>query len=201
MKISRAIIGATLLTASAVYAATRPAPSQDVVKVAGDSHTVIFENDQVRVLAVHFKPGQTAPMHSQNHLAGRQSDRTQPQSRHRGLERRCHPRRRKRRHLRLPASPDRAKNSRRQVVGRFNEHSKTKFVILRPAQCAGRRTSTINRTRTHPIVILRPSSSDKLRMTRFVFVDEKKSLAGECELTAKDSCAAGRADFLLTTSY
>ncbi|HET7108977.1 MAG TPA: hypothetical protein VFI38_19340 [Candidatus Acidoferrum sp.] len=64
MKLSRAIIGATLLTASAVYAATRPAPSQDVVKVAGDTHTVIFENDQVRVLAVHFKPGQTAPMHS-----------------------------------------------------------------------------------------------------------------------------------------
>ena len=30
----------------------------------GDSHTVIFENDQVRVLAVHFKPGQVAPMHS-----------------------------------------------------------------------------------------------------------------------------------------
>jgi len=64
MKISRAILGATLLTASAVYAATRPAPSQDVIKVAGDSHTVIFENDQVRVLAVHFKPGQVAPMHS-----------------------------------------------------------------------------------------------------------------------------------------
>jgi beta-alanine degradation protein BauB len=64
MKISRAILGATLLTASAVYAATRPAPSQDVVKVAGDSHTVIFENDQVRVLAVHFKPGQVAPRHS-----------------------------------------------------------------------------------------------------------------------------------------
>jgi len=64
MKISRAILGATLLTASAVYAATRPAPSQDVIKVAGDSHTVIFENDQVRVLAVHFKPGQLAPMHS-----------------------------------------------------------------------------------------------------------------------------------------
>src|ERR1700686_3187819 len=64
MKISRATLGATLLTASAVYAATRPSPSQDVVKVAGDSHTVIFENDQVRVLAVHFKPGQVAPMHS-----------------------------------------------------------------------------------------------------------------------------------------
>ena len=64
MKISRAIIAATLLTASAVYAATRPAPSQDVTKVAGDSHTVIFENEHVRVLAVHFKPGQVAPMHS-----------------------------------------------------------------------------------------------------------------------------------------
>jgi quercetin dioxygenase-like cupin family protein len=64
MKISRAILGAMLLTASAVYAATRPAPAQDVIKVAGDSHTVIFENDQVRVLAVRFKPGQVAPMHS-----------------------------------------------------------------------------------------------------------------------------------------
>ena len=64
MNISRAIIGASLLTASAVYAAKRPAPSQDVVKVAGDSHTVIFENEHVRVLAVRFKPGQVAPMHS-----------------------------------------------------------------------------------------------------------------------------------------
>jgi quercetin dioxygenase-like cupin family protein len=64
MKISRAILGATLLTASAVYAATRPTPSQDVTKVAGDSHAVIFENEHVRVLAVHFKPGQVAPMHS-----------------------------------------------------------------------------------------------------------------------------------------
>jgi quercetin dioxygenase-like cupin family protein len=64
MKISRTMIAATLLTASAVYAATRPAPSQDVIKVAGDSHTVIFENEHVRVLAVHFKPGQVAPMHS-----------------------------------------------------------------------------------------------------------------------------------------
>ena len=64
MKISRATLGANLLTASAVFAATRPAPSQDVVKVAGDSHQVIFENEHVRILAVHFKPGQVAPMHS-----------------------------------------------------------------------------------------------------------------------------------------
>jgi oxalate decarboxylase/phosphoglucose isomerase-like protein (cupin superfamily) len=64
MKISRVTLGATLITASAVYAVTRPTPSQDVSKVAGDSHTVIFENERVRVLAVHFKPGQVAPMHS-----------------------------------------------------------------------------------------------------------------------------------------
>lgn len=64
MRLSRAIVGAILLLSCAVYAATRPAPPQDVVKVAGDSHTVIFENDRVRVLSVHFKPGQVAPMHS-----------------------------------------------------------------------------------------------------------------------------------------
>ena len=64
MKLSRAIVGAALLLASAVYAVTRPVPPQDVVKVAGDTHTVIFENDHVRVLSVHFKPGEVAPMHS-----------------------------------------------------------------------------------------------------------------------------------------
>jgi quercetin dioxygenase-like cupin family protein len=64
MHLSRTIVAATLLAASAVYAATRPVPAQDVVKVAGDSHRVIFENDHVRVLAVDIKPGQVAPMHS-----------------------------------------------------------------------------------------------------------------------------------------
>jgi oxalate decarboxylase/phosphoglucose isomerase-like protein (cupin superfamily) len=64
MKLSRALIGATLLLVSAAYAATRPVPAQDVIKVAGDSHAVIFENDHVRVLKVNIKPGQVAPMHS-----------------------------------------------------------------------------------------------------------------------------------------
>lgn len=64
MRLSRTVIAATLITASALYAATRPAPSQDVVKVAGDSHRVIFENEHVRVIAVDMKPGQIAPMHS-----------------------------------------------------------------------------------------------------------------------------------------
>jgi len=64
MRISRSVAAATILCVSAVYATTRPAPSQDVVKVAGDSHRVIFENEHVRVLAVNMKPGQVASMHS-----------------------------------------------------------------------------------------------------------------------------------------
>jgi beta-alanine degradation protein BauB len=64
MRFSRPIFATLLLLFSALYAATRPAPSQDVVKVAGDSHRVIFENEHVRVLAVDLKPGQIAPMHS-----------------------------------------------------------------------------------------------------------------------------------------
>jgi len=64
MKLSRALLAAPLLFAGILFAATRPTPSQDVIKVAGDSHRVIFENDHVRVLAVDLKPGQVAPMHS-----------------------------------------------------------------------------------------------------------------------------------------
>src|SRR4051812_22158668 len=41
--------------------------AQDVMKVASDSHTVLLENDQVRVLKVVMKPGQKAPMHSHPH--------------------------------------------------------------------------------------------------------------------------------------
>jgi len=44
--------------------ATASARAQDVVQVAGDSHKVLLENAQVRVLAVSLKPGQKAPMHS-----------------------------------------------------------------------------------------------------------------------------------------
>ena len=50
---------AMLLTAAPAFAA-----AQDVVQVAGDSHTVLLDNAQVRVLAVTLKPGQKAPMHS-----------------------------------------------------------------------------------------------------------------------------------------
>ena len=49
-----------LFVAGIIYA-------QDVMKVAPDSHTVLLENDQVRVLKVVMKPGQKAPMHSHPH--------------------------------------------------------------------------------------------------------------------------------------
>ncbi len=60
-KISAGVSAAALVfVAGMIYA-------QDVVKVAGDSHTVLLENDQVRVLKVDVKPGQKVPMHSHPH--------------------------------------------------------------------------------------------------------------------------------------
>jgi quercetin dioxygenase-like cupin family protein len=53
-----------LLLGAAAGLASGVARGQDVVQVAGDSHKVILENAQVRVLAVTLKPGQKAPMHS-----------------------------------------------------------------------------------------------------------------------------------------
>src|ERR1700680_1734088 len=40
--------------------------AQDVLKVAGgaETHKVLLDNDQVRVLAVHIQPGQKIAMHS-----------------------------------------------------------------------------------------------------------------------------------------
>jgi len=56
-------VAVLLFVAGMIYA-------QDVVKVAADSHTVLLENDQVRVLKVIMKPGQKAPMHSHPHNVG-----------------------------------------------------------------------------------------------------------------------------------
>jgi quercetin dioxygenase-like cupin family protein len=52
------------LVAGSVLLAAATAQAQDVIQVAGDSHTVLLDNAQVRVLAVTIKPGQKAPMHS-----------------------------------------------------------------------------------------------------------------------------------------
>jgi quercetin dioxygenase-like cupin family protein len=36
----------------------------DIIKIAPDQHEVIFENDQIRMLKVTVKPGDTVPMHT-----------------------------------------------------------------------------------------------------------------------------------------
>jgi beta-alanine degradation protein BauB len=55
---SRAIALLLALVASAV-----PALAQDAVKVAPKNYSVVFENDQVRVLRVVVAPGAKTPMH------------------------------------------------------------------------------------------------------------------------------------------
>jgi quercetin dioxygenase-like cupin family protein len=57
-------IARSLYVFALALAAAGAARAQDVVAVAGDSHKVIFENDQVRVLSVRLAPGQKAPMHA-----------------------------------------------------------------------------------------------------------------------------------------
>jgi quercetin dioxygenase-like cupin family protein len=55
---SRTIVLLVALVASAV-----PALAQDAVKVAPKTYSVVFENDQVRVLRVGVAPGEKTPMH------------------------------------------------------------------------------------------------------------------------------------------
>lgn len=56
----------TLTTAvtGLVLLASAWASAQDVVQVGGDTHKVLLENAQVRVLAVKVKAGEKVPMHS-----------------------------------------------------------------------------------------------------------------------------------------
>ena len=57
-----------LLIVFLLLAAARSAQPQDVVKVSPETHSVLLENAQVRVLGVHVKPGEKVAMHS--HPAG-----------------------------------------------------------------------------------------------------------------------------------
>jgi quercetin dioxygenase-like cupin family protein len=57
-----------LLIAFLLLVASMSAQPQDVVKVSPQTHSVILENAQVRVLDVHVKPGERVAMHS--HPAG-----------------------------------------------------------------------------------------------------------------------------------
>ena len=47
----------------AFLASAAPALAQDAVKVAPKNYSVVFENDQVRVLRVTVAPGEKTPMH------------------------------------------------------------------------------------------------------------------------------------------
>jgi quercetin dioxygenase-like cupin family protein len=64
MKNSRLSFAIFLLANFLLLLTAQTASTQDVMKVASDSHRVLLENDQVRVLSVTLKAGQKAPMHS-----------------------------------------------------------------------------------------------------------------------------------------
>src|SRR5215468_5449577 len=53
--------------ASIPWLAMYPAPAQDVVTVSPETHTVILENPEVRVLSVRLQPGEKVAMHSHPH--------------------------------------------------------------------------------------------------------------------------------------
>lgn len=60
----RNLVAATLLLVACAY----PAAAQDAVKTAPDHYAVEFENDQVRVLRIHYGPHEKSAMHG--HPAG-----------------------------------------------------------------------------------------------------------------------------------
>jgi len=60
--LNRVAVFAGLVSAAVVLAGVGTA--QDVAAVAPESHKVILENDQVRVLSVHVRPGEKVAMHS-----------------------------------------------------------------------------------------------------------------------------------------
>lgn len=64
MKDSRHLLVRVLLTTSLALVAAGTAPAQDVVKISPETHTVLLENGQVRVLGVRVKPGEKVAMHS-----------------------------------------------------------------------------------------------------------------------------------------
>jgi quercetin dioxygenase-like cupin family protein len=47
-----------------VLSVVAPVRPQDVVKVSPKTHTILLENERVRVLDVHAKPGEKVGMHS-----------------------------------------------------------------------------------------------------------------------------------------
>ena len=66
MKKKIAFVAAILLILVGTWQVTSATRQSDLdpLKVAGDTHKLVFENSFVRVLEVHVPPGKTEPMHS-----------------------------------------------------------------------------------------------------------------------------------------
>jgi quercetin dioxygenase-like cupin family protein len=64
MKHSRRMLLGVLLTTSLLLFAAGTALAQDVMKISPETHKVLLENDQVRVLEARMKPGEKVAMHS-----------------------------------------------------------------------------------------------------------------------------------------
>ena len=64
MKNSRRMLLGVPLATLLLLIATGTALAQDVVKVSPETHKVLLENDQVRVLDARMKPGEKVGMHS-----------------------------------------------------------------------------------------------------------------------------------------
>ena len=64
MKNSHRMLLGVLLTTSLLLFAAGTTLAQDVMKISPETHKVLLENDQVRVLDARMKPGEKVAMHS-----------------------------------------------------------------------------------------------------------------------------------------
>jgi quercetin dioxygenase-like cupin family protein len=64
MKIPVRSVSFLLFVVIAVSAAAQVPPDEDPVNISPQYYTVLFENDQVRVIEFRMRPGEKEPMHS-----------------------------------------------------------------------------------------------------------------------------------------
>ena len=64
MKIPARRMNFLLLVVIAVSAAAEVPPDEDPVNISPQYYTVLFENDEVRVIEYRLRPGEKEPMHS-----------------------------------------------------------------------------------------------------------------------------------------
>jgi hypothetical protein len=57
---TRGLIGALIVTA---FCIANQSHAQDAVAVSPDIYTVLFENDEIRVMEITFDPGEREAMH------------------------------------------------------------------------------------------------------------------------------------------